>query len=197
MGAWQLTVLPAAQACRGTNGVRSPSCEYRRLLNYSYVKRAGTVQPCLFCKFPLHFSYRLAESNAFSKLFLLTQLDFCGNLSQRLIYNIFINDSARPIRTPEHFYNFQSLHQQAQTRPSRKGWSGSGCCVAILLPNPAPYLENRMTVCIGYTAKTPVEAGKRRRKGGKSIQRERCTQLVKMAAVSFQLTFNLRKCQRI
>ena len=56
--AWQLTVSAhPAQACRGTNGVRSPSCSSDAFFkNYSYVKRAGTVQPSLFLpKFPLHF----------------------------------------------------------------------------------------------------------------------------------------------
>ena len=69
---------------------------------------------------------------------------------------------------------FLSLHSKPEPKPSRKGWSGSGCCVAIfLLPNPAPHLENRMTVCMGYTAMTPQgRAGKRRRKGAGKPGRE-------------------------
>ena len=56
--AWQLTVSAhPAQAYRGTNGVRSPSCSSDAFFkNYSYVKRAGTVQPSLFLlKFPSFF----------------------------------------------------------------------------------------------------------------------------------------------
>ena len=62
---------------------------------------------------------------------------------------------------------FLSLHNKPEPRPSRKRWSDSGCCVAIfLLPDPAPHIENRKTVCMGYTAMTPQgRAGKRRRKG--------------------------------
>ena len=69
---------------------------------------------------------------------------------------------------------FLSLHNEPEPRPSWKGWSGSGCCVAIfLLPNPAPHLENRMTVCMGYTAMTPQgRAGKRRREGAGKPCRE-------------------------
>ena len=48
-------------------------------------------------------------------------------------------------------------------------------CGDFLLPNPAPHLENRMTVCMGYPAMTlRRRAGKRRRKGGrKAMQGER------------------------
>jgi len=46
-------------------------------------------------------------------------------------------------------------------------------CGDFLLPNPAPYLDNRMTVCMGYTAKTlRRRAGKRRRKGAGNPCRE-------------------------
>ena len=46
-------------------------------------------------------------------------------------------------------------------------------CGDFLLPNPAPHLENRMTVCMGYTAMTPQgRAGKRRRKGAGKPCRE-------------------------
>ena len=42
-------------------------------------------------------------------------------------------------------------------------------CGDFLLPDPALYLDNRMTVCMGYTAMTPQgRAGKRRRKGQES-----------------------------
>ena len=46
-------------------------------------------------------------------------------------------------------------------------------CGDFLLPNSAPYLENRMTVCMGYTAKTlKRRAGKRCRKGAGNPCRE-------------------------
>jgi len=46
-------------------------------------------------------------------------------------------------------------------------------CGDFLLPNPAPYLDNRMTVCMGYTAKTlRRRARKRRRKGAGNPCRE-------------------------
>ena len=49
-------------------------------------------------------------------------------------------------------------------------------CGDFLLPNPAPYLENRMTVCMGYPAMTPQgRAGKRRRKGAGNPCRENGT----------------------
>jgi len=55
-----------------------------------------------------------------------------------------------------------------------------------LLPNPAPHLENRKTVCMGYPAMTPKwESRKTPLEGGrKSMQGERRTQyqLVKMAS---------------
>ena len=49
-------------------------------------------------------------------------------------------------------------------------------CGDFLLPNPAPHLENRMTVCMGYTAMTlRRRAGKRRRKGAGNPCRENGT----------------------
>ena len=46
-------------------------------------------------------------------------------------------------------------------------------CGDFLLPDPAPHLENRKTVCMGYTAITPQgRAGKRRRKGAGNPCRE-------------------------
>ena len=59
-------------------------------------------------------------------------------------------------------------------------------CGDFLLPNLAPHLENRMTVCMGYPAMTPKwESRKTPPEGGrKAMQRERRTQyqLVKMAS---------------
>ena len=49
-------------------------------------------------------------------------------------------------------------------------------CGDFLLPNLAPHLENRKTVCMGYTAMTPQgRAGKRRRKGAGNPCRENGT----------------------
>ena len=49
-------------------------------------------------------------------------------------------------------------------------------CGDFLLPDPAPHLENRKTVCMGYPAKTSQErAGKRRRKGAGNPCRENGT----------------------
>ena len=46
-------------------------------------------------------------------------------------------------------------------------------CGDFLLSDPAPHLENRKTVCMGYPAKTSQErAGKRRRKGAGNPCRE-------------------------
>ena len=59
-------------------------------------------------------------------------------------------------------------------------------CGDFLLPNLAPQLENRMTVCMGYPAMTPKwESRKTSPEGGrKAMQGERRTQyqLVKMAS---------------
>jgi hypothetical protein len=59
-------------------------------------------------------------------------------------------------------------------------------CGDFLLPNPAPNLDNRMTVCMGYPAMTPKwESRKTPPEGGrKAMQGERHTQyqLVKMAS---------------
>ncbi len=47
------------------------------------VKRAGTAQLSLFAKVFIVFSCKLPKTTRFQK-FLLTRLDFCGNLSQQL-----------------------------------------------------------------------------------------------------------------
>ena len=53
-------------------------------------------------------------------------------------------------------------------------------CGVFLLPNPAPNLDNRKTVCMGYTAMTPQgRAGKRRRKGAGKPCRENGTLNIK------------------
>ena len=109
--------------------------------------------------------------------FLLTRYGFYGSLLQQFNITYLLRVPARLLKEPEQVFNFLSLHNEPEPMPSRKGWSGSGCCVAIfLLPNPAPYLDNRMTVCMGYPAKTlRRRAGKRRRKGAGNPCRENDT----------------------
>ena len=63
--------------------------------------------------------------------FTLTRLDFCGILSQQLNITYLLRVPARLPKEPEQIFNFLSLHNEPEPRPSRKGWSGSGCCVAI------------------------------------------------------------------
>jgi len=47
-------------------------------------------------------------------------------------------------------------------------------CGDFLLPNPAPYLDNRMTVCMGYPAMTPHEGEPENAAGrGQEIHAER------------------------
>ena len=127
----------------------------------------------LFTKVSLAFSCTLPKVACFQS-FLLTHCDFCGNLSQQFNITYLLRVPARLPKEPEQVFNFLSLHNEPEPRPSRKEWSGSGCCVAIfLLPNPAPNLENRMTVCMGYPAMTSQKrAGKRRRKGAGNPCRE-------------------------
>jgi hypothetical protein len=63
-------------------------------------------------------------------------------------------------------------------------------CGDFLLPNPAPHLENRMTVCMGYPAmtpkwesrKTPPEGGRKSMQGERlnvdsSVTRKQCGQI--------------------
>ena len=63
--------------------------------------------------------------------FTLTRLDFCGNLSQQFNITYLLRVPARLPKEPEQVFNFLSLHNEPEPRPSRKEWSGSGCCVAI------------------------------------------------------------------
>ena len=63
--------------------------------------------------------------------FTLTQLGSCGNLSQQFNITYLLRVLARLPKEPEQVFNFLSLHNEPEPRPSRKGWSGSGCCVAI------------------------------------------------------------------
>ena len=63
--------------------------------------------------------------------FLLTRLDFCGNPFQQFNITYLLRVPARLPKEPEQVFDFLSLHNEPEPRPSRKGWSGSGCCVAI------------------------------------------------------------------
>ena len=63
--------------------------------------------------------------------FTLTHCDFCGSLSQQFNITYLLRVPARLPKEPEQVFNFLSLHNEPEPRPSRKGWSGSGCCVAI------------------------------------------------------------------
>ena len=65
------------------------------------------------------------------QIFLLTRHEFYGNLSQQFNITYLLRVSARLLKEPEQVFNFLSLHNEPEPRPSRKGWSGSGCCVAI------------------------------------------------------------------
>ena len=147
-----------------------------KAVGYIISNRTSCLILSLFTKVSLAFSCTLPKVACFQN-FLLTWLDFCGNLSQQFNITYLLGVPARLPKEPEQVFNFLSLHNEPEPRPSRKGWSGSGCCVAIfLLPNPAPHLENRMTVCMGYPAITPQgRAGKRRRKGAGKPCRENGT----------------------
>ena len=63
--------------------------------------------------------------------FTLTWLDFCGNLFQQFKLHIYLEFQLGSRRSRSKFLTFLSLHSKPEPRPSRKGWSGSGCCVAI------------------------------------------------------------------
>ena len=92
----------------------------------------GWHRPALsfFTKVSLFFSCKLPKV-AYSRNFLLTRLDFCGNLFQQFNIIYLLRVPARLPEEPEQVFNFLSLHNEPEPRPSRKGWSGSGCCVAI------------------------------------------------------------------
>ena len=88
------------------------------------------IRPSLFTKVSITFSCKLPKVARFQN-FLLTQLNFCGNLSQQFNITYLLRVPARLPKEPEQVFNFLSLHNEPEPRPSRKGWSGSGCCVAI------------------------------------------------------------------
>ena len=120
------------------------------------------------------------------QIFLLTRHEFYGNLSQQFNITYLLRVSARLLKEPEQVFNFLSLHNEPEPRPSRKGWSGFGCCVAIFIArsSTAPWKsKDRLHGIPGKdlaraSRKTPPEGGR------KSMQGERHTQyqLVKMAS---------------
>ena len=85
----------------------------------------------LFAKVFIAFSCNPPQV-AYFPIFLLTHCDFCGNLSQQFNITYLLRVSARLLKEPEQVFNFLSLHNEPEPRPSRKGWSGFGCCVAFL-----------------------------------------------------------------
>ena len=94
------------------------------------LNRIGYLVLYLFAKVFSAFSCTLPKVACFQN-FLLTWLDFCGNLSQQFNITYLLRVPARLPKEPEQVFNFLSLHNEPEPRPSRKGWSGSGCCVAI------------------------------------------------------------------
>ena len=65
--------------------------------------------------------------------FTLTWLDFCGNIFQQFNITYLLRVPARLPKGRSKFLTFLSLHSKPEPRPSQKGWSGSGCCVAIFI----------------------------------------------------------------
>ena len=50
---------------------------------------------------------------------------------QYLNFKIYLEFQLGSRRSRSKFLTFLSLHSKPEPRPSQKGWSGSGCCVAI------------------------------------------------------------------
>ena len=101
-----------------------------KTVGYIISNGASCLTFSLFAKVSLAFSDKLPKVSCFQN-FLLTRLDFCGNLSQQFNITYLLRVPARLPKEPEQVFNFLSLHNEPEPRPSRKGWSGSGCCVAI------------------------------------------------------------------
>ena len=87
--AWQLTVFAhPAQACGGTNGVRSPACRGIVFLRITACQE-GPHRPTLYLFAKVFFgSSCILPKVAYFQNFLLTRPGFCGNLSQQ--FNIYI-----------------------------------------------------------------------------------------------------------
>ena len=97
---------------------------------HSIANRTSYPTLSLFTKVLLAFSCKPPKVACFQN-FLLTKLDLCGSLFQQFNITYLLRVSARLLKEPEQVFNFLSLHNEPEPRPSRKGWSGSGCCVAI------------------------------------------------------------------
>ena len=119
--------------------------------------------------------------------FTLTWLDFCGNLFQQFNITYLFRVPARLPKEPEQVFNFLSLHNEPEPRPSRKGWSGSGCCVAIFYCQIQHRTLKTERPSAWDTRRRPRKRESREttpRGGRKAMQGERRTQhqLVKMAS---------------
>ena len=101
-----------------------------KAVGYIISNRTSCLSLSLFTKVSLAFSCTLPKVACFQS-FLLTHCDFCGNLSQQFNITYLLRVPARLPKEPEQVFNFLSLHNEPEPRPSRKEWSGSGCCVAI------------------------------------------------------------------
>ena len=101
-----------------------------KAVGYIISNRTSCLILSLFTKVSLAFSCTLPKVACFQS-FLLTHCDFCGNLSQQFNITYLLRVPARLPKEPEQVFNFLSLHNEPEPRPSRKGWSSFGCCVAI------------------------------------------------------------------
>ena len=72
---------------------------------YSIANRTSYPALSLFTKVPLAFSCKLPKV-ACSRKFLLTRLDFCGNLSQQFNITYLLRVPARLLKEPEQVFDF-------------------------------------------------------------------------------------------
>ena len=153
------------------------------------------VQFSLFTKVSIFFSCEL-QKVAYSQKFLLTRLDFCGSLFQQFNITYLLRVPARLPKEPEQVFNFLIATQQTRTKAIPEGMVRFRLlCGDFLSPNLAPHLENRMTVCMGYPAKTPQgRAGKRRRKGAGNPCRENGNKKAVTKQTSPAFAFSGRSC---
>ena len=114
----------------GLSGDHGRLMKWHQPDNFAFVERSRTM------KAPVGLLsdrtvLRSKMEGPYPDKFTLTRLDFCGILSQQLNITYLLRVPARLPKEPEQIFNFLSLHNEPEPRPSRKGWSGSGCCVAI------------------------------------------------------------------
>ena len=107
-------------------------CSY--LINaFAYVKRAGTVQPSLVLpKLSSIFLTSRRKWRVFKKFF------WHGSISvavyaNNLMWHKYLVFPFNVQRSQSKFLALLSLHNKPEPRPSQKGWSGSGCYVAIFI----------------------------------------------------------------